>query len=77
MERTLVHHMHQNDQSLEWVIEQIIEGRQVKTETAIEQTPNYLNYTNWVSINLEDRKNKLKTSKKGHIDGKHTAQKKL
>lgn len=70
MERTLVHHMHQYDQSLEWVIDQIINGKEIKTETAVEQTPGLLNYTSWVSINLDDRKNKLKTNKKGHIDGR-------
>jgi len=49
----------------------------VRTENAIEQTPTYLNHTKWVSINLEDRKNTLKSNKKGHIDGKLTTQKKL
>jgi len=43
----------------------------------VEQTPGLLNYTSWVSINLEDRKNKLKTNKKGHIDGRQKTQKAL
>jgi len=35
-ENTLIQHMHQYDQSLEWVCEQIITGKQHKAETSVQ-----------------------------------------
>lgn len=32
-EKTLVKTMHEHDKSLEWVVDQIINGKQTKTET--------------------------------------------
>lgn len=75
--KTYVHHMHQYDQSLEWVCDQIINGKQIKTETGVEQNPKFLRTTQWVSINLEDKSNALKNKKKGHIDGRQRDQKAL
>lgn len=62
--------MYHHDKSLEWVCEQLINGKQIRTETGVEQTPAHLQYTKWVSINLDDKSNPLKNKKKGNIDGR-------
>ena len=66
-EQTLIQLMYQGDKSLEEVVEFIINGKGVKTETVVLESPLKLRQSNWVSIDLkkkEDNKGYLRQSTK-------------